>query len=62
MTLVRRGGRSADAVIVGYLRAGQAARAEAARRADEREQYRRVHDTALSTLTMVASGAFSSQS
>jgi len=59
MTLVRRGGRSADAVIVGYLRAGQAARAEAARRADEREQYRRVHDTALSTLTMVASGAFS---
>ena len=59
MTLVRRGGRSADAVITGYLRAGQAARAEAARRADEREQYRRVHDTALSTLTMVASGAFS---
>ena len=59
MTLVRRGGRSADAVIAGYLRAGQAARAEAARRADEREQYRRVHDTALSTLTMVASGAFS---
>lgn len=59
MTLVRRGGRSADAVIGGYLRAGQAARAEAARRADEREQYRRVHDTALSTLTMVASGAFS---
>ena len=58
MTLVRRGGRSADAVIAGYLRAGQAARAEAARRADEREQYRRVHDTALSTLTMVASGAF----
>jgi signal transduction histidine kinase len=59
MTLVRRGGRSADSVIAGYLRAGQAARAEAARRADEREQYRRVHDTALSTLTMVASGAFS---
>jgi hypothetical protein len=58
MTLVRRGGRSADAVIAGYLRAGQAARVEAARRADEREQYRRVHDTALSTLTMVASGAF----
>ena len=58
MTLVRRGGRSADAVIAGSLRAGQAARAEAARRADEREQYRRVHDTALSTLTMVASGAF----
>lgn len=59
MTLVRRGGRSADAVIASYLRAGQAARAEAARRTDEREQYRRVHDTALSTLTMVASGAFS---
>ena len=59
MTLVRRGGRSADAVIAGSLRAGQAARVEAARRADEREQYRRVHDTALSTLTMVASGAFS---
>ena len=59
MTLVRRGGRSADAVIAGYLQTGLAARAEAARRADEREQYRRVHDTALSTLTMVASGGFS---
>ena len=59
MTLVRRGGRSADAVIAGYLKTGLAARAETARRADEREQYRRVHDTALSTLTMVASGALS---
>ena len=59
MTLVRRGGRSADAVIAGYLQTGLAARAETARRADEREQYRRVHDTALSTLTMVASGGLS---
>jgi signal transduction histidine kinase len=52
IALVRRGGRSADAVLAADLRA------EAARRADEKEQYRRVHDTILSTLTMVAAGAF----
>src|ERR1022692_3447357 len=58
MTLVRRGGRSADAVIASDLLAVQEIRAEAARRADEKEQYRQLHDTILSTLTMIASGAF----
>ena len=62
MMLVRRAGRSADAVIASSLRAGHAAQAEAARRADEKEQYRRVHDTILSTLTMVAAGAFTARS
>jgi signal transduction histidine kinase len=62
MTLLRRGGRSADAVIDAALRGEQEARAEAARRADEREQYRQLHDTTLSTLTMIASGTFSAQS
>ncbi len=58
MTLVRRGGRSADAVITSDLKAEQEIRAEAARRADEKEQYRQLHNTILSTLTMIASGAF----
>jgi signal transduction histidine kinase len=57
MTLVRRGGRNADAVIGGQLRVAQETQAEAARRADQRQQYRRLHDTILSTLTMVAAGA-----
>lgn len=61
MTLVRRGGRSADAVIASDLHAEREIQAEAARRADEKQQYRRVHDTILSTLTMVASGAFGAQ-
>lgn len=62
MMLVRRAGRDADAVIASSLRAGQEAQAEAARRADEKEQYRRVHDTILSTLTMIAAGAFTARS
>lgn len=62
MMLVRRAGRRADAVIISSLSAGHEAQAEAARRADEKEQYRRVHDTILSTLTMVAAGAFRARS
>jgi signal transduction histidine kinase len=57
MVLVRRGGRNADAAIGRQLRLEQDLKVEAARRADQREQDRRLHDTILSTLTMVASGA-----
>ena len=57
MVLVRRGGRSADAAIGRQLQLEQDLKVEAARRADQREQDRRLHDTILSTLTMVASGA-----
>lgn len=56
--LLRRGGRGADKVIAAGLDALHQARLDEARRADEREQYRRLHDTVLSTLVMVASGAF----
>jgi Histidine kinase-like ATPase domain len=58
VTLIRRGGRRADAVIADGLRAGQERRAKVARRADERDQHRQLHDTMLSTLTMVAAGTF----
>jgi signal transduction histidine kinase len=56
--LIRRGGRQADAVVGASLQAGQDLRAEAARRAAEREHHRQLHDTMLSTLTMVAAGTF----
>jgi signal transduction histidine kinase len=56
--LIRRGGRKADAVVGASLQAEQDLRAEAAGRADEREHHRQLHDTMLSTLTMVAAGAF----
>jgi signal transduction histidine kinase len=62
MTLLRKGGRSADAVVDASLRGEQEVRAEAARRADEREQHRQLHDTILSTLTMIASGTFPGKS
>jgi anti-sigma regulatory factor (Ser/Thr protein kinase) len=62
VSLLRRGGRRADADIAAGLRAGQDLRAQEARRADEREQHRQVHDTILSTLTMVAAGAFAGRS
>ena len=62
MILVRRGGRNADAAIARQLQLEQDLRVEAARRADQREQDRRLHDTILSTLTMVASGALSMSS
>lgn len=61
MTLVRRAGRSADAVIAGDLRAEQEMQAETARRADEKEQYNQVHDTILSTLTMIAADALAAR-
>jgi signal transduction histidine kinase len=62
MTLVRRGGRNADAVIARELRLGQDLTVEAARLADQREQNRRLHDTILSTLIMVASGGLDTSS
>jgi two-component system, NarL family, sensor kinase len=62
MALVRRGGRNADAAIGRQLRLEQELTVEAARRADQREQNRRLHDTVLATLTMVASGALDTPS
>jgi signal transduction histidine kinase len=62
MALVRRGGRNADAAIARQLRLEQELTVEAARRADQREQNRRLHDTVLATLTMVASGALDTPS
>lgn len=62
MVLVRRAGRTANSVIESGLRAERLRRARAARRADEREAYRQLHDTILSTLAMVASEAFSEPS
>jgi signal transduction histidine kinase len=62
MTLVRRGGRNADAAIGRQLRLEQDLKVEAARLADQREQNRRLHDTILSTLTVVASGALDASS
>jgi signal transduction histidine kinase len=62
VTVVRGGARQADAVVASGLAAEQRIRAGEARRADEREQHRQLHDTVLSTLTMVAAGAFSGPS
>ena len=60
--VIRGGARSADAVVAAGLETEQRIRAEEARRADEREQHRQLHDTVLSTLTMVAAGAFTGPS
>jgi signal transduction histidine kinase len=62
MTVIRGGARQADAVVAASLATEQQIRAEEARRADEREQHRQLHDTILSTLTMVAAGAFAAPS
>ena len=58
MAVIRGGARQADAVVAAGLETERQIRAEEARRADEREQHRQLHDTVLSTLTMVAAGAF----
>lgn len=62
MTLVRRAGRHAEAAVAAGIQAQQELRTEAARRADEREAHRQLHDTVLATLTVVASGAFAGPS
>jgi signal transduction histidine kinase len=58
VAVIRGGARQADAVVADSLETERRIRAEEARRADEREQHRQLHDTVLSTLTMVAAGAF----
>ena len=58
MALVRGGGRSADALLARRLQAEQELLAAQARRADQREQFRQLHDTILSTLTITGSGTF----
>jgi signal transduction histidine kinase len=58
VAVIRGGAWQADAVVAASLESEAQIRAEEARRADEREQHRQLHDTVLSTLTMVAAGAF----
>jgi signal transduction histidine kinase len=62
VAVIRGGARQADASVAVSLEAERRIRAEEARRADEREQHRQLHDTILSTLTMVAAGAFAEPS
>jgi signal transduction histidine kinase len=62
MAVIRGGARQADRVVAVGLETERRIRAEEARRADEREQHRQLHDTILSTLTMVAAGAFAGPS
>ncbi|MGD0243158.1 MAG: ATP-binding protein [Streptosporangiaceae bacterium] len=62
VAVVRGGARQADVVVAASLETERQIRAEEARRADEREQHRQLHDTVLSTLTMVAAGAFAEPS
>jgi anti-sigma regulatory factor (Ser/Thr protein kinase) len=62
VAVIRGGGRQADAIVAVGLETERQIRAEEARRADEREQHRQLHDTILSTLTMVAAGAFAEPS
>ena len=62
VAVVRSGARQADASVAVSLENERQIRTEEARRADEREQHRQLHDTILSTLTMVAAGAFTEPS
>jgi signal transduction histidine kinase len=62
VAVIRGGARQADTIVAAGLATEQQIRAEEARRADEREQHRQLHDTVLSTLTMVAAGAFAEPS
>jgi signal transduction histidine kinase len=62
VAVIRRGARQADTIVAAGLETERQIRAEEARRADEREQHRQLHDTVLSTLTMVAAGAFAEPS
>jgi signal transduction histidine kinase len=62
VAVIRAGARQADTVVAAGLETERQLRAEEARRADEREQHRQLHDTVLSTLTMVAAGAFAERS
>jgi signal transduction histidine kinase len=62
VAVIRGGARQADMIVAAGLQTERQIRAEEARRADEREQHRQLHDTVLSTLTMVAAGAFAGPS
>jgi signal transduction histidine kinase len=62
VAVIRGGARQADAVVAAGLETERQIRAEEARRADQRDQHRQLHDTVLSTLTMVAAGAFAEPS
>jgi signal transduction histidine kinase len=62
VAVIRGGARQADEVVAAGLETERRLRAEEARRADEQEQHRQLHDTVLSTLTMVAAGAFAERS
>jgi len=62
VAVIRGGARQADSIVAVSLETERQVRAEEARRADEREQHRQLHDTVLSTLTMVAAGAFAGPS
>lgn len=57
MMLLVRAARAADTAMAARERARLAEEIEVARRRDERQVRRRLHDTVLATLTMVASGA-----
>jgi hypothetical protein len=62
VAVIRGGARQADTIVAAGLATERQIRAEEARRADEQEQHRQLHDTVLSTLTMVAAGAFAEPS
>jgi signal transduction histidine kinase len=62
VAVIRGGARQADVIVAAGLETERRVRAEEARRADELEQHRQLHDTILSTLTMVAAGAFAEPS
>jgi len=62
VAVIRGGARQADEIVAVGLETERQIRAREARRADEREQHRQLHDTVLSTLTMVAAGAFAEPS
>jgi signal transduction histidine kinase len=62
VAVIRGGARQADTIVAASLATERQIRAEEARRADELEQHRQLHDTILSTLTMVAAGAFAERS
>jgi two-component system NarL family sensor kinase len=62
VAVIRGGARQADAIVAAGLETERQIRAEEARRADEQEQHRQLHDTVLSTLTMIAAGAFAGPS
>lgn len=62
VAVIRSGAWQTDAIVAAGLATERQIRAEEARRADEREQHRQLHDTVLSTLTMVAAGAFAERS